>query len=123
MEKKTIKSFTDLYAWQEGHKLVLYIYKITDAFPEKEAFGLTSQMRRCAVSITSNISEGFSRYTNKDKHQFYTIAQGSLTELQNQLLIARDIRYVKREDFERLAEQTIRVNKLLNGLKRIRNST
>ncbi len=66
--KSKIKSFTDLYAWKEGHKLVLMIYKITEKFPQKEMFGLISQMRRSAVSITSNTAEGFSRNTNKDKY-------------------------------------------------------
>ena len=85
-----IKSFTDLYAWQEGHKLVIMVYKVTKSFPKEEVFGMVSQMRRCVISITSNIAEGFSRNTTKDKVQFYCIAHGSLTELQNQLLAARD---------------------------------
>ncbi len=79
-------------------------------------------MRRAAVSITSNIAEGFSRNTSKDKCQLYTIAQGSLTELQNQLLIARDIGYIKEEGFRKIAEQTVVVNKLINGLKRMRDT-
>lgn len=115
-----IKSFTDLNAWKEGHKLVITIYKITESFPQKEVFALTNQMRRCAVSITSNIAEGFSRNTHNDKYQFYAVAQGSLTELQNQLLIARDIKYLNEKEFQEIAEQTIVVNKLLNGLKRIK---
>ena len=119
---KKIKSFTDLHAWEEGHKLVLKIYETTNQFPQKEIFGLTSQMRRAAVSVTSNIAEGFSRGTPKDKVQFYSMAQGSLTELQNQLLIARDIGYIKEEDFQKIAGQTVVVNKLINGLKRIRNT-
>ncbi len=120
--KQKIKSFTDLYTWKEGHKLVLMIYKITEKFPQKETFGLVSQMRRCVVSFTSNIAEGFSRKTNKDKCQFYSIAQGSLTELQNQLLIARDVNYLKEEKFQEIAQQTILANKLINGLKRIKNT-
>ena len=119
MEK--IKSFTDLYAWQEGHKLVIMVYRDTENFPQKEIFGLTGQMRRSAVSITSNVAEGFSRFTAKDKCQFYSISQGSISELQNQLLIARDVGYLSKESFNKLAEQTIIVNKLVSGLKRIRN--
>jgi len=119
MEK--IKSFTDLYAWQEGHKLVIMAYRDTENFPQKEIFGLTGQMRRSAVSITSNVAEGFSRFTAKDKCQFYSISQGSISELQNQLLIARDVGYLSKESFNKLAEQTIIVNKLVSGLKRIRN--
>jgi len=119
-KKSKIKSFTDLNTWKKGHKLVLTIYKISEKFPNKEMFGLTSQMRRSAISITSNIAEGFSRNTNKDKCQFYSISQGSLTELQNQLLIARDIGYLKNDEFQKIAEQTIVINKLINGLKRIK---
>lgn len=73
-EKPKISSFTDLNTWKEGHKLVIWIYKITENFPQKEIFGLTNQMRRAAVSVTSNVAEGFSRFTAKDKHHFYSIA-------------------------------------------------
>ncbi len=111
-----IKSFTDLNAWKEGHKLVLRIYRITTLFPPKEDFGLTSQMRRCAVSVTSNIAEGFARKTNKEKAQFFYTSLGSVTELQNQLLIARDINILSKELFKDLAEETIIVSKLVNGL-------
>lgn len=121
-EKAKIKSFTDLIAWQEGHKFVLLVYKITEKFPNKEIFGLTNQMRRAVVSITSNIAEGFSRNTSKDKYQFYCVAYGSLTELQNQLIIARDMKYLKKEEFDKMATQSIRVAKLISGLKRIKNS-
>lgn len=120
LDEPKIKSFTDLYAWKEGHRLVLMIYKMTEDFPKREVFGLTSQLRRSAVSVTSNIAEGFSRNTNKDKYQFYIIAQGSLTELQNQLLVARDIGYIKNGEFKIVADQTVTTNKLLNGLKRIK---
>lgn len=118
MEK--IKSFRDLVAWQEGHKLVLMIYKETENFPKKEMFGLIDQMKRAAVSITSNIAEGFSRNSNKEKYQFYNISCGSTTELQNQLLIARDVGYLSQEEFGKIADQTVRVLKLLNGLKKMR---
>ncbi len=111
-----IKSFTDLHAWQEGHTLVLAIYKITKLFPQDERFGLIDQMRRCAVSITSNIAEGFSRKGKKEKAQFLYMSLGSLTELQNQLVVARDLGYITREAFKKLAEETIIVNKLINGL-------
>lgn len=111
-----IKSFTDLYAWQEGHKLALAIYKATKEFPIEERFGLIDQMRRCAVSITSNVAEGFSRKTKKEKAQFFYMALGSVTELQNQLLIARDIGYIPNFSFQELAGKTIAVSKLVNGL-------
>ncbi|MBI5733392.1 MAG: four helix bundle protein [Candidatus Kerfeldbacteria bacterium] len=121
-----IKTFTDLLAWQEGHKLVLMVYKITTNFPKTELFALVDQLRRAAVSITSNIAEGFSRQSYSEKVHFYSIAQGSVTEVQNQLLIARDIGYIKTEDFNKLAEQFINTHKVINGLikksKTIRDS-
>jgi four helix bundle protein len=121
-EKTKIQSFTDLYAWQEGHKLVLLIYKVTKAFSKDEIYGLTNQMRRASISVTSCIAEGFSRNTVKDKYQFYCVAHGSLTELQNQLVIARDLNYLSKDDFAKIAQQTIVVHKLITGLKKIKNS-
>src|SRR5690242_13288904 len=113
---KKIKSFTDLDAWKYGHELVLLLYKTTQEFPSQEQFGLTNQIRRTSVSITSNVAEGFSRNSYKEKVQFYVIALGSVTEVQNQLLIARDIGYLKKETFATIADNTVIVNKLLNGL-------
>jgi len=113
---KKIEKFTDLVAWQEGHKLVLLIYKSINNFPKEELFGLISQMRRCVVSVTSNISEGFSRNTLKDKNQFYYMALGSITELQNQLLISRDLKYINQDVFKEIANQSVFVHKLINGL-------
>jgi len=121
--KNKIKSFTDLNSWKESHNLVLMIYKTTKSFPRDELFALTSQMRRAAVSITSNIAEGFSRQSYKEKIQFYSMSLGSLTEIQNQLLIARDIKYITNAVFSQIAEQTIVASKLLNGLiKSIRSA-
>lgn len=113
-----IKSFTDLDAWKEGHRLALMVYRLTKGFPKSELFGLVSQMRRCAVSVTSNIAEGFSRITKKEKVRFYSISQGSVTELQSQLLIARDIGYIQKDDFNKTAKQAIRVHKIISGLKK-----
>ena len=111
-----ITSFTQLFAWQEGHQLVLSVYKLTRDFPKDELFGITSQMRRCAVSITSNIAEGFSRNSWKEKLQFYAVSLGSVTELQNQLLISRDVGYITTEEFMAIATKSVSVNKILNGL-------
>jgi four helix bundle protein len=115
---KIIRSFTDLVSWQEGHKLVIEIYRDTESFPKSEIFGLTNQMRRCVISITSNIAEGFGRQSYKEKVQFYSISKGSNLELQNQLLAARDIGFRSKEKFQKLAEQTVVVAKLLTGLIR-----
>ena len=115
-ESGKIKSFTDLNALKEGHRLVLMIYEITKSFPKEEIFGLASQLRRCAVSVTSNIAEGFSRQSYKEKVQFYSMAQGSLTEVQNQLLIAKDVSYITPNKFDKAAEQTVKVHRIINGL-------
>lgn len=115
---KKIKSFTDLDAWKEGHKLVLIIYKLTEGFPERETYALVTQMRRAAVSITSNIAEGFSRRSYKGKIRFYSMAQGSLTELQNQLLVARDVGYISQRKYATVFAQTVKVHKVVNGLIR-----
>ena len=115
-DENKIKKFTDLHAWQEGHKLVLMVYKNTEKFPDKERFGITDQMRRAVVSLTSNIAEGFSRRSSKEKNRFYCMAQASLVELQSQLIISRDIGYLPNDDFKIIADQSIVANKLLNGL-------
>lgn len=111
-----IVSFTGLIAWQEAHKLVLQVYKLTKKFPREELFCLVSQIRRAVISISSNIAEGFSRISFQEKIRFYSIAQGSLTELQNQLLAARDLGYINEDEFKKIAEQTILTHKLINGL-------
>lgn len=92
------------------------IYKITKEFPKEEVFGLTAQIKRAAVSFTSNIAEGFSRNSYKEKSQFYAIALGSLTEIQNQLLIARDVGYLSQKEFIVIADQTVEISKITNGL-------
>lgn len=111
-----IKSFTGLEAWRQSHVLVLTVYKLTRGFPKEELFALTNQIRRCVVSITSNIAEGFSRASWKEKSQFYSMALGSLTELQNQLLVSRDVGYLSRSQFESIADQTVVASRLINGL-------
>lgn len=116
-----INNFTDLHTWQEGHKLVLSVYNILKSYPKYELFALSAQMRRCAISVTSNLAEGFSRKSKKEKIQFYSISKGSLTELQNQLLISRDVGYINIIEFNKLAEQTKVVSKLLTGLMRSTN--
>lgn len=114
--KEKIRSFTDLNAWKEAHKLALIIYRSTKNFPSNERRSLTDQIRRAAVSISSNIAEGFSRQSGKEKIQFYYVSKGSLTELQNQLLLSKDLEYLNREIFKQIAEQTVLVDKLIMGL-------
>ncbi len=116
--KKQIKSFTDLDAWKKAHLLAVGIYKITSSFPKSEIFGLTTQMRRSAISVPSNIAEGFARSGKKEKRQFVLIAKGSLNELQSQLLISRDVGLMNKEELDKIAENCIEVGKLLSGLLR-----
>jgi four helix bundle protein len=115
-EVRSLRSSTQLRAWQEGHALVLRIYRITKTFPLDEQFGLTNQLRRAAVSITSNIAEGFSRSSPREKAQFYSAALGSLTEVQNQLLIAKDVGYLSADEFAETAQRTVTISKITNGL-------
>jgi four helix bundle protein len=115
-DSNKIKSFTDLHAWRESHKLVIIIYEMTRDFPREEIFGLTNQLRRCVISLTSNIAEGFSRQSYKEKVQFYSMALGSLTELQNQLLASKDIGFIDDKTFKSVAEQTVIAHKLISGL-------
>jgi len=113
-----IRSFEDLTAWQEAHALVLSIYRITRSFPQDEIYGLTSQLRRAGVSITSNIAEGFSRISKKEKVQFYTHSLGSLMEVQSQLILSRDISYVTLQTFSETYPRTIIARRLILGLMR-----
>lgn len=115
-DAKKIQSFTDLKAWQAGHELAVFVYSAVKNFPSSEAYGLTSQMQRAAVSVTSNIAEGFSRASAADKKHFYIMAKGSLTELQNQLLLARDVGYLSTDNFQRAAEKSKAALQLLIGL-------
>lgn len=115
-EARKIKSFTDLTVWQKGHELVLIIYRYTQRFPKEEMFGLSNQLRRAIVSFTSNIAEGFSRNSYKEKVQFYSIALRSLTEVQNQILISKDLKYISKEEFKICADITVELNKMTNGL-------
>jgi four helix bundle protein len=111
-----IKHFTDLDAWKEGHLLVLMVYRMTKAFPKEEIYGLTSQIRRAAVSVTSNIAEGFSRFHYKDRVNFYYDSRGSVAEVENQLLIAKDLSFISADTFTNLWQQAEKVAIILNGL-------
>jgi four helix bundle protein len=116
MESNKIKSFTQLKAWQEGHKLVVQIYDATKKFPKEEKFCLIDQIRRAVISITSNIAEGFGRETYKDKLRFYYQVNGSLIEVENQLLVAKDVGYIQNSEFNTLANQATTTHILLQGL-------
>jgi four helix bundle protein len=94
VSKDGIRSFQDLEVWQYSRRLTLDIYKTTKSFPKEEAYGLTSQFRRAAVSVSANIAEGFSRRSNPDKYHFYNMAQASLQELKCYLILCEDLGYL-----------------------------
>ena len=112
------RAHTELEAWKQSMKLVKSIYQDTKDFPREEQFGLTSQIRRAAVSIPANIAEGAARGTQREFKQFLIIARGSLSELETLLLIARDEDFVSGDAFTELDQQTARVSTLLSGLLR-----
>lgn len=116
MPNKTISDFTDLIAWQKAHELLLIVYRLSSSFPAAEQFGLTSQIRRSTVSITSNIAEGFNRPTTADKARFYYVALGSCSEVQSQLIASRDLGFLKPDKYEIAYSVSIEVHKIINGL-------
>ncbi len=106
------KSFEDLTVWQKAHQLTLQIYKLTRGFPKHELYGLTSQIRRAASSVPSNIAEGYSRRGTQDKLKFFNYAYSSLEETRYQLILARDLAYADTSETSNLA---IEVSKLINA--------
>jgi four helix bundle protein len=113
-----IIKFTDLDVWQEAHKLTLFIYKITNKFPKTERYGLISQLRRAAVSVEACIAEGFSRFHYKDRLNFYYDARGSLGEVESEIIDAKDLEFITKDDFKTIAIQIETTGKILGGLIR-----
>jgi len=111
----TIRDYRELQVWQKGHKLALGVYKASATFPQTEQFGLTSQIRRAAVSIPSNIVEGYERGSNREFKQFLIIARGSTGEVRAQLELAKDLDYLSQTDFEQLIGLATEVYKMLNA--------
>lgn len=111
-----IQSYRDLVAWQKAMEMVTMIYRVTHKFPKEELFGLVSQLRRAAVSIPSNIAEGQSRSSRGEFQLFLGHARGSLSELETQILIARNLDYLGETDTNSLLEQAAEVGRILNGL-------
>lgn len=112
MAKETAKRFTDLTVWRKAHAFVLSIYRISAGFPKSEIYGLTSQLRRAAVSIPANIAEGFKKRSSAEKVRFMNIAQGSLEECRYYLILANDLRYATTEG---LSNQLDEIGRLLSG--------
>lgn len=118
-QTKPARSFQDLRVWQAAYSLAIEIYKLCEIFPRHEQYALTSQMCRSAVSVCSNIAEGFGRRSTKEKDQFYSIANGSLTELENQILIAKGVNYIKKEQYEKIFEQCELTHRMLVTLQKV----
>lgn len=108
-----MKTFRDLLIWQKSMALVTNCYTISSNFPKEELFGLTSQIRRCSISIPSNIAEGFGRGTNKEYFRFLTISLGSLFEFQTQIEIAYNLNYITLENFNKLYEDSRELERML----------
>lgn len=109
-------SFEKLKVWQKARILSVTIYNVTKQFPSEEKYGLTSQMRRCAISISSNIAEGTGRHSNKDKARFTEIAYSSLLELLNQLILSRDLELISEEILTQIRESISEIAAMLDGL-------
>jgi len=112
-----LTTYRDLDVWQLAVELTVCVYEITQGFPADERFGLTSQMRRAAVSVPSNIAEGYARDHSPDYARFVSISRGSLSELETQLVIAGRLGYVTREDAKHAWELAQRVGMMLNRLR------
>lgn len=112
MKRQPAKVFQDLIVWQKAHQFVLSVYKLSDNFPNKEIYGLISQIRRAAISIAANIAEGFKKKTKPDKVKYMNIAQGSLEECRYYLILAKDLGY---GDTSILMTQLEEVSKLLDA--------
>jgi four helix bundle protein len=112
------KSFEEINAWKKGHDLVLELYHITNNSKGLSSdFGLKDQLRRAAVSITSNIAEGHERNTKKDFARFLNMSKGSAAEVRNQILIARDLNYITFDEYESMRSKLIEIGSMLSGLR------
>lgn len=117
-----MKTHKDLEVWKKAIEFVTVIYEQTQSFPKEEIYGLTSQMRRAAISIPSNIAEGAARKSDKEFVQFLYIALGSLVELDTQLIIGSNLEYINKEKFNTFQQQLDEIGKMLNGLISYRKS-
>lgn len=113
-----MKDFKSLKVWQKGIKLVVDIYKTSNSFPKEEQYGLTSQIRRSAVSIPSNIAEGSGRNSDKDFHRFLEISLGSSFELETQIIIAHELEFLSDTEFNDLNDKVQEEQKMISGLQK-----
>ena len=113
-----LKNYKDLKVWQKAYQLCLEIYKMTRSFPKEERYGLISQLRRAALSIPSNIAEGYGRRTKGEYIQALYIGYGSICELETQILLSGDLGYVEKEHLDRIQGEIADVERMLKGLIR-----
>lgn len=112
-----IHKYEELHFWQQSRALAILVYKKTENFPDSEKFGLTSQIRRSAVSVPSNIAEGAARLSNKEFIRFMNISMGSLCELSTQIDIAKEVGYMNEQDFEFLRKEVISITKMMSRFR------
>jgi len=112
-----IESFKQLKIWQKGIEVVKDVYAITRKFPKEELYCLTSQMRRAAISVPSNVAEGFKRFYNKEYRQFLNIALGSCAELETQLIVSKELGYIGAMELEKVSEKLDHISKMITSLK------
>ena len=122
-----MRDFGKLKVWERGRRLTLDVYEVTAAFPREELYGLTSQMRRACAAIPANIAEGCGRGSNADLARFLQIALGSASELENHLLLARDLSFLQTADYDRLTDEVTELKRMLTAfvksLKTFANKT
>ena len=109
-----MRNFQELLVWQKGHELTLKVYKISSSFPKEELFGLSSQIRRSAASVPTNIAEGCSRNSNAEMKRFLIISTGSCSELEYQIILAKDLGYIPESAFKELSESAITIRRMLH---------
>ena len=115
-----MQDYRKLMVWQKSHGLALKIYKVTSSFPREEIYSLVSQIRRAAISIPSNISEGCGRFGNRELKQFMSIAMGSANEVEYQLLLSKDLGHISMKDYNSLGDEITEIRKMLASyIKRI----
>ena len=117
METK-LRSYQDLIVWRKSLILVKNVYQTTARFPQSEIFGITSQIRRSAISVPSNIAEGYARKTDGELSRFLLIALGSASELETQILISKELKFITEAEFSKINNLTTEVLKLLNSFIR-----
>ncbi|MFA5973967.1 MAG: four helix bundle protein [Lentimicrobiaceae bacterium] len=109
-------AFENLEVWQKSRKLVKSVYQLTGTFPNEEKFGLTSQLRRASISVSSNIAEGSTRWSRKDQARFYEIAFGSLIEVLNQIILSNDLNFLSGDSLKNIRVDIDSIGRMLNSL-------